>query len=104
LSPGDEFLAGDTEFLSYSFSLSSLEVGLVFEELDEAEVGFGVVEPGGVVGVAGEAGEFGFENIVEVEDGGDGGVVNGRVPEVNRGLVAGFGCGWWHGELAPVLF
>jgi hypothetical protein len=91
-------LAGDTEFLSDPFTIAPLEVGLVFE------VGFGIVEPGGVVGVAGEAGVLSFEDVVEVGDGGDGGVVDGGVPEVDRDVITRFRFGWFgHGGLAPVV-
>jgi hypothetical protein len=102
LGPGGEFLAGDTEFVADAFAVAALEVGLVFEVVDEAEVGFGIVEELGIVGVAGEAGVFGVEEGVEVGDGGDGGVVDGGVPEVDGGMIPGFG--WWHGGLAPVVF
>lgn len=64
--------------------------------LDECKVGFGVVEPGGVVGVAVQAGVLGFEKFVEVGDGGDGGAINGGGPEGDGGMVTGFGW-WWHG-------
>jgi len=52
LGPGGEFLAGDTKLFSYVFSVAALEVGFALEVCDEGKVGFGVVEPGCVVGVA----------------------------------------------------
>jgi hypothetical protein len=70
-------LTGDSELFSDTLSISTLEVGVVFEVVDEAEVGFGILEELGVVGVAGESGVVGFEDGVEVGDGGDGGVVDG---------------------------
>jgi hypothetical protein len=105
LGPGGEFLAGDPELCADTLPISALEVGVVFEVVDELEVGFGVVEPGGIVGVAGEAGVLSFEDGVEVGDGGDGGFMDGGVPEVDGGVIAGFRFGGlgWHGGLAPVV-
>ena len=97
LDPGGEFLAGDPEFLSYAFAIAALEVGVVFEVVDEVEVGFGIFEQLGVVGVAGEAGVVGCEDGVEVGDGGDGGALDFGVPEINGGVITRvpFGCGHW---------
>jgi hypothetical protein len=53
---------------SSSPMISTLEVGLVFEVVDEGEVGFGVVEPILVIGVALQSGVFGVKDLVEVRD------------------------------------
>jgi hypothetical protein len=67
-------------------------------------VGFGVFEPVRIVGVAFQAGVFVFEDMVEVGDGGDGGVVDGGVPEVDGGVVTGFGgFGWCGGHSGSPL-
>ncbi len=55
-----------------------------------------IFEKLGIVGAAVESGEFDFEDFVEVGDGGDGGGVDGGVPEVDGGVITGFG--WWHGR------
>ena len=80
-------MAGDAEFFADAFAITAFKVGLVFEVVDEGEVDFGVVEPGGVVGVAVESRVFGGEGVVELRDGSNVGVVDVGVPEGDGGLV-----------------
>ena len=69
------------------------EVGSIGEVGDDGEVAVGVGEEFGVVGVVGEVGVFGVDERVELGFVGDGGVVKGRVPEVDGcGLGGGWGC------------
>lgn len=66
-------------------------MGFFLQVVDEAEVGFCVLEPVSVLGISGETRVFSFENLVEVGDGGDEGAVDGGVPEGDVSVVAG----WW---------
>ena len=95
--------AFDAEFSGEVGDVAVFEVGLVFEVGDDGEVAFSVGEEFGVVGVVGEVGVFGVDEGVELGFGGDGGGVDGGVPEVEGD---GLGFGWWHGRslLLGVVF
>ena len=60
-----------------------IEVGFALECLDEGEVAFGVGEEFRVVGVVGEVGVFGVDEGAELGWAGDGGLVDGGVPEMD---------------------
>ena len=73
-------------------------MGLVFEVGDNVEVAFGVGEEFGVFGVVSEVGVFGVDESVELGFTSDGSGVDGGVPAVDGGGVAGGSVGWWHGR------
>ena len=89
---------GDAEGAGECGDVAVVEVGFAVEVDDDGEVAFGVGEEFGIVGVVFEVGVFGVDEGVELGFTGDGGGVDGGVPEVDGGVVAGCRFGWWHGR------